>query len=220
MKLVESLAVISEPEARLKRLVEWCAENDPGVVVRALADIIDAAHLRNRNALAVLVDLPLLRTELPYAHAAALYLAADEEDLPQVKQLFAAGETRKQPPGLPDNAVFDKTLGERKALAMSKDCDVLDRLMRDRNEQVISILLRNPRITELDVVRIAAAPRVSLGAIEAIMNNHKWIRRYAVKKALVFNVYTPRNIARSLLPALQESDRLHAERLLSRPREV
>ena len=48
------------------------------------------------------------------------------------------------------------TLGERKSLARRPDRAMLDRLLHDPHPDVIRRLLRNPRLTEDDVVRLAA----------------------------------------------------------------
>ena len=48
------------------------------------------------------------------------------------------------------------TLGERKSLARRPDRDLIARVMRDPNPDVIRILLNNPGLTESDVVRVCA----------------------------------------------------------------
>ncbi len=94
------------------------------------------------------------------------------------------------------------TLGERKALARARDRDVLDRLLRDPHPHVIRNILSNPRITEDDVVRLAAK-RPTFPDIQAeIAGNLKWGFRQRVRLALVQNPYTPPAIAVPILSML------------------
>jgi hypothetical protein len=80
---------------------------------------------------------------------------------------------------------------------------MLDRLMRDPAAPVVRILLGNPRLTERDVVAIAAR-RPQLAEIQLeIARSRRWISRYAVKLALVLNPSTPSDLAVRLIGLLQ-----------------
>jgi len=83
---------------------------------------------------------------------------------------------------------------------------VLDRLLRDPDESVLTILLANPRITEADVVRLAARRPTTAGAQRTILRSERFIARYAVKRALVLNPYTPTDLAARLVVLLTRPD--------------
>jgi hypothetical protein len=94
------------------------------------------------------------------------------------------------------------TLGERKALARNNNRDMLDRLLRDPHPHVIRNILPNPRITEDDIVRLAAK-RPTFPDIQAeISKSAKWSVRQRVRMALVQNPYTPPSIAVPILSLL------------------
>lgn len=89
------------------------------------------------------------------------------------------------------------SLGERRALARRPSRATLDKLMRDPHPMVTRIVLGNPRITEDDVVRMAAyRPAVPRAAGEVAM---AWSRSTRVRMALVLNPTVPPAIAVPLL---------------------
>jgi hypothetical protein len=145
---------------------------------------------------------------LGYERHAALYAAARVLGDAQLAQLLLSAQP--PPPGAPKAAELpgprELTLGERKSLARGRRREVLDRLLRDPDETVLRILLGNPRITEADVVRLAARRPTSAEAQRAILHSERFIARYAVKRALVLNPYTPTDLAARLVVLLARPD--------------
>ncbi|MFO0553574.1 MAG: hypothetical protein U0271_34650 [Polyangiaceae bacterium] len=94
------------------------------------------------------------------------------------------------------------TLGERKALARGHDRFALDRLLRDPHPAVIRNVLSNPRITEDDVVRLAARRPTFPDIQLEIARSPKWSVRSRVRVALAQNPYTPPTVAVPLLSLL------------------
>jgi hypothetical protein len=94
------------------------------------------------------------------------------------------------------------TLGERKALARSRDRFMLDRLLRDPHPAVIRNVLSNARITEDDVVRLAAR-RPAFPDVQIEIARHvRWSIRPRVRLALVQNPFTPPGVSVPLLSLL------------------
>jgi hypothetical protein len=87
------------------------------------------------------------------------------------------------------------TLGERKALARRSDRDGLHRLLLDSHPDVIRTLLGNPRITEDDVVRVAAKRPGRGDVLAEVARSTKWSHRPRVRMALIMNPATPVEIA-------------------------
>ena len=87
------------------------------------------------------------------------------------------------------------TLGERKALARRPTRAALDKLLRDPHPAVIRNLLANPRLTEDDVVRLAARRPAFRDVIGEIARHPAWSRRARVRMALVQNPGTPPEIS-------------------------
>lgn len=91
------------------------------------------------------------------------------------------------------------TVGERKSLARSPNRRAFDKLLADPHPLVIRQLLENPRLTEDDVVRMAARRPARLEVLEAIAQRARWLRCTRVRLTLLFNPGTPPAIAMPLL---------------------
>jgi hypothetical protein len=87
------------------------------------------------------------------------------------------------------------TLGERKSLARRPDRDTMQHLLADPHPDVIHRLLRNPRVLEDDVVRLAARRPGRSDVLAEIARSTKWVHRPRVRMALVMNPATPPEIA-------------------------
>lgn len=99
------------------------------------------------------------------------------------------------------------TLGERKSLARGRDRELLTRVIRDPHPDVIAIILRNPALTELDVIRLAARPSTP-SVLTAILSALPWCLHYQVRLALMQNSMTPLGLAVPLVASLRHPDAL------------
>lgn len=98
------------------------------------------------------------------------------------------------------------TLGERKTLARRRDRNLLVRVLQDPSPDVIAILLENPSLTELDVVRLAARRPIDPETLRIIFRSTRWAVRYPVRRALVQNPYCPLDLALRMVLLLNASD--------------
>lgn len=98
------------------------------------------------------------------------------------------------------------TLGERKSLARHPSRKALDRVMADPHPAVIHNLLRNPKLTEGDVMRLASRRPNYQEVLDEIARSPRWSPRYQVKLALARNPYTAPSVALKLLPQLMRQD--------------
>lgn len=106
----------------------------------------------------------------------------------------AADEKRRQQVPF-DGRGRPLTLGERKSLARRPDRDTMQHLLADPHPDVIHRLLRNPRVLEDDVVRLAARRPGRSDVLAEIARSTKWVHRPRVRMALVMNPATPPQIA-------------------------
>jgi hypothetical protein len=187
-------------------------------VLEALDDVTAArlcAELVRRGPDGAPFDVALLaltalldQDAFGYDRHAALYAGARALGDEQLGLLLLSAQP--PPPGRPHAAGVpdgrELTLGERKSLARGRRREVLDRLLRDPDQSVLEILLGNPRITEEDVVRLAARRPTTAAAQRAILRCERFIARYGVKRALVFNPYTPTDLAARLVVLLARTD--------------
>jgi hypothetical protein len=87
------------------------------------------------------------------------------------------------------------TLGERRALARRTTRAALDALLRDPHPLVIRNLLSNPRLTEDDVIRMAARRPAYPEVVIEIAMHAEWSQRARVRMAIVQNPGTPPEVA-------------------------
>ncbi|HVO29920.1 MAG TPA: hypothetical protein VMV18_04255 [bacterium] len=206
------VALLAELPQREAKVCERLSELPVDAAVELLHDLIQLAEEADEDAqLALLacVALPKFMPVLGYDKLADLYVTADDLGYEDVKGLMTTSQVRKRAPkeSRVENEFVEKTLGERKALARSsRDRDLLDRLLFDHNPAVIRELLRNPRIIERDVVKLASMRPTTPVVLYEVLRHPKWSGEYRVKKALVFNPYLPVNDATSLLRLLLKQD--------------
>ncbi len=98
------------------------------------------------------------------------------------------------------------TLGERKSLARGRDRFMIDRLLRDPHPHVIAIVLGNPRVTEDDVIRLAAKRPTFPDVQGEIARSARFGHRPRVRMALIQNPHTPPTISVPLVSLLLRPD--------------
>ncbi len=108
-------------------------------------------------------------------------------------------------------------VGYRMSLARKALAGVIERLLFDPDARVVRVLLGNPRLTEAELLKLAASRRAHPEALEAIAQDDRWIARYPVKVALANNPATPMRIVLGLLPYLMRQDLRELSAGASRP---
>ena len=84
--------------------------------------------------------------------------------------------------------------------------DLINRLLHDQDPAVVEQILSNPAITEDQIIKIAAKRPTNGEVLRALSRSTKWVKRYRVKRALVFNPYTPTEVGINLLTLLMKQD--------------
>lgn len=136
---------------------------------------------------------------------AALY----EQD--DVAAVFAEGEAvmryEADAAARADAKLFTLPLGVLKSRArLTRNPDELSRLAVASNAAVIREVLKNPRLTEDLVVRIAARRPARPEPLEEIWRSTRWNTQPAVRRALVFNPYLPPDVGVKIVPLLSRAD--------------
>ena len=147
---------------------------------------------------------------LSYEKMRTVYEAARSKGYTAVSRLFLSHSPERLPE---DTAAISGhhqmqglTLGERKSLARGRDIAILEKLLLDPDPHVIANLLRNPRITEREVLYIATRRPNRPEVIEQITLNDRWISRYRVRLGVARNPYAPPSIAMRSLMGLSAQD--------------
>ncbi|WP_437288194.1 hypothetical protein [Sorangium sp. So ce406] len=152
-----------------------------GAAVPVLADPAlseRVEQLRELAASGALLSLSRLLRRKPRRHEAQSTSPAPDE-----RHVAASGAGRAL------------TLGERRALARRPTRAAFDALLRDPHPLVIRNLLGNPRLTEDDVVRLAARRPAIPEVVTEIARHPEWPQRSRVRMAIVQNPGAPPEIA-------------------------
>ncbi|BDV43082.1 hypothetical protein GURASL_20050 [Geotalea uraniireducens] len=79
-------------------------------------------------------------------------------------------------------------------------------LIKDANKLVSGTVVKNPRITEAEVLAILKSSIQNDEILRIICANKEWVKNYQIRKALVENVKTPLPMALRFLMTLNEKD--------------
>ena len=212
--VAQRLSVLPEPAMRVATLCEQLQVVEP----EAAAWMLDVFATAGRAGgppfdVSLLAAIELAGSDrLPYLKRRAIFEAAERQGLESCKELLfstdlagAENELAAAPrPLVPGTRPL--TLGERKSLARGWKRDVLERLLVDPHVDVVRLLLRNSRLTEEDVLRIATARRASAGVLDLVLHNRRWNCRPRVRRALLRNPRLPEADALRLVGLLNRSD--------------
>lgn len=106
-----------------------------------------------------------------------------------------------------DAKLFTLPLGVLKSRArLTRNPDELSRLAVASNASVIREVLKNPRLTEDLVVRIASRRPARPEPLAEIWRAERWNKQPAVRRALVFNPYLSPEIGVKVVPLLSQAD--------------
>jgi hypothetical protein len=107
-------------------------------------------------------------------------------------------------------SVWDRlrSLSRTEKLLLSAKAGRIERaiLAQDSDPMVLYTLLKNPRLTADEVIRIAKSPYLTFQTAESIVKSTQWFSNLEVRVALVHNAKTPPAFALRILQTLPESE--------------
>jgi hypothetical protein len=95
---------------------------------------------------------------------------------------------------------------EKLLLAVKADRTERALLLQDNDPRVLLSLLRNPRLTVDEVVRLAKSSFLNYQIAEVIMKATQWMASLDVRLGLIHNPKTPQAFALRILPTLPEAE--------------
>ncbi len=208
------IARVRDPELRAAFVRHELGQVGPATALDLLAGAhagTEAGDPRHTDLLYYLLDA-LIQEPLARLRRATLQYAREAQ---RADIVILLGRNRRgpddgeeaAPPRTPQfSGERPLTLGERKSLARGRDRNVLARVLRDPHPDVVRIVLANPRVTEDDVVRIAARRPGRADVLRAVARHPRWNTRYRVRLALISNPRCPEEIALTIAPFLHRQD--------------
>lgn len=111
---------------------------------------------------------------------------------------------------VPQQNPWDRLRGlsqmEKLLLAVKADRSERSILAQDNDPRVLLSLLRNPRLTVDEVVRVAKSSFLTFQIADVIMKASQWIGNLDVRVALIHNPKTPPAFQMRILPTLPEAE--------------
>jgi hypothetical protein len=182
-----------------------------GLTVEEGARLIDLALRRLRRgtpsevgAATALVQAILPEWGMSYEQRSELYTTARELGL-LAAMLFLSPPAHREAPKPRAGIEATLSLGHRKALARIASAEAFAKLGAEKDARVARELLKNPRLTEREVLRLASLRPAQPEVLLAIAQNARFSTRLPVRTALARNPYSPTSLAFQLLPHLSDT---------------
>ncbi len=102
--------------------------------------------------------------------------------------------------------LLDMPVAEKIKMGLTGDKEWRNLLIRESNKLVSSAVLKNPRISEGEVLMVAKSRATSEELIRIILLNREWVKNYDVKKALILHPRTPLQNAMRFMTFLTDKD--------------
>jgi hypothetical protein len=222
----EQTAWLAGTAHRLDALAEWdqrsfvfadliqelATEDAAAAFSRAIA-VTFVQRTRTATVVAESALLSALECVWPAGHRARVREAAAAVDDRLTLRFLVAGDEHRITEASDDDLPAPEyradrplTLGERKSLARKPTRAIIELAMLDPDSSVATNLLANPKLTEDDVMRMAARRPGPPSVLAAIALHPRWRRRRRVILALVYNSYLPTWYGLSLLPWLESRE--------------
>lgn len=133
--------------------------------------------------------------------------AEKDTDADEEPEEDALGEFDEELEGLTKyQALQEMAVAEKIKMALTGDKEWRTLLIREANKMVCTAVLKNPRITEGEVLAVAKNRSASDELIRIILLNREWVKNYDMKKALVVHPRTPLQKAMRFMTFLTEKD--------------
>jgi hypothetical protein len=97
-------------------------------------------------------------------------------------------------------------VAEKIKIALTGDKEWRTLLLRESNKLVSSAVLKNPRITENEVLAVAKSKASNDEMIRLILLNREWLKSYEMKKTILRHPRTPLNKALRFMSILTSKD--------------
>ena len=188
----------SNGNAALKAKVEEWAERQGIPLSEFIAvapPVVDLSETESDDEIQIEIDDSSEEDELP--SAATVYLNEEDELEGSAKQIPLARLLR------------DMSAAQKIALALKGNREARTALIRDSNRMISSAVLKNPRITDRELLSAAQNRASSDEVVRLICSNRDAIKNYQIRHALVSHPKTPLQTAIRFMKTLRQSDIRH-----------
>jgi len=137
----------------------------------------------------------------------ALQVTEEEKaQLPQDLLLDPQKQITPQEREVISQSLIQMTVPKKIRLALVGNQEARNVLIRDPNKVIPLAVLRNPRLSEDEVIMYAQLRSLPEDGVSAMAKHKSWIKNYQVKLGLVSNPKAPLSLALKLLDHLHDRD--------------
>lgn len=206
--IVSALCAVPERSMRTHLLAEKLCALSPGDVAHLLQKIITSASVRRGDYCLVLeaLSVPLLTRRAGNAFMSDVYVCAQHAGFDELVRILSRPGPSRHYDGADETGADELPSGVRVSMARSGNRQQLARMLSDTNALVIRTLLKNPALTESDVLKLSSQRPAAADVQREVFHSRTWSTRYSVKKALIFNPYTPTDIGMKIVHMLMVQD--------------
>jgi hypothetical protein len=131
----------------------------------------------------------------------------EEEDAGDGAESSAAKDVEEDEENLSKyQMALEMGVSEKIKTALTGDKEWRNIFLKDPNKLVSSAVLKNPRITDGEVLAVAKNKSASEELVRLITLNREWVKSYEIKKALILHPRTPLPKALRYMEVLTEKD--------------
>ena len=102
--------------------------------------------------------------------------------------------------------VGSMSMGQKVKLALSGNKSAREVLIKDSNKMISVAVLKNPRITEDEILRLTSSKSTPEDLLRQVAKNKEWVKNYNVKLGIVSNPKTPLAISVKMLDNMYDKD--------------
>ncbi|MCK5236638.1 MAG: hypothetical protein KAR06_06595 [Deltaproteobacteria bacterium] len=134
---------------------------------------------------------------------------SEEELDKQVSETDVPNELKNDAPEKPKNLIArlkEMNVAGKIKLALEGNKEVRETLVKSTNKLVYTAVLKSPRITDDEIIKLTSTKGTSEDILRLISRKREWMANYRIKHTLITNPKTPPGIAIKLLNHLNKKD--------------
>jgi hypothetical protein len=192
----EVVAILAEDSSILTRYpsIAECIRKNP----KATAAIIEALSPASPEADGEAPQEEALAPDTDDSDDAAATGAETELD-PNDTELDSDDEEEVQ-------KIEDMTVGQKIKLALTGDKTIRNMFITSSNKMISTAVMKNPRLTVEEVVKVANSKTTSDDIMRFIARNKEWTKNYNIRMAMIMNPKAPLQIALRMIDSLNIRD--------------
>jgi hypothetical protein len=132
---------------------------------------------------------------------------ASQEEAPQEEAPAAAAETELDPNDEEEvKKIEDMSVGQKIKLALTGDKTIRNMFITSSNKMISTAVMKNPRLTVEEVVKVANSKTTSDDIMRLIARNKEWTKNYNIRMAMIMNPKSPIQVALRMIDSLNIRD--------------